>query len=118
MNGHLLEILAREKAGMPAEWQAYRWECLPDDEPLYFQITGAVAPLGKNGRPNWRKKLVSTQRAVRFSFEAAEKAAAEWSARTGLCIRCAGETKLLKRWSEKDGAEYQPCATCGGTGKA
>lgn len=121
MNGHLLEILAREKAQMPEAWQVFRFECLPHGEPtIYYELTGAIVPLktkgdGK-GQPNWRKMDKATKRRVVMSIEAADALAAAWSLRTGLCINCTGSGKTLMGWSKASGREYQPCKDCDGTG--
>jgi len=123
MNGNLLEILAREKAGMPAEWRAFRFECFPKtQETLYYEIEGAVAPLkskgASKGSPNWPKLDAATRRTVVLLVQEAEQRAAEWRERTGICVRCVGKGQLLKSYSRKDGSTFKPCPVCDGTGKA
>src|SRR5689334_17120423 len=89
-NTRLLEMQARERAGMPEAWQMFKWECFPklSAQTIYVEITGAVAPLitrGKRkGQPNWRKFDRSTEKTIVITLTDADKWAAEWSAKTGL----------------------------------
>ena len=120
---NLMEIHAREKAGMPESWCMYRWECFPKtaDKTLYYQVTGIVAPLktkGKNkGRRNWRAGDKSTERVVILPVSDHEAWVAEWEKKTGNCAECTGTGRIMKRWSAASGAEYRPCGKCNGSGK-
>jgi hypothetical protein len=123
MHGGLLEILAREKAGMPETWRVFRWECFPKQEAtIYYELTGAVVPMKtrgpEKGEPNWRKLDKATRRVIVLTVDGAAMMAAEWSKRTGLCIECIGEGKTFTSWSLKDGVTHKPCGECSGTGKA
>lgn len=120
MRTDLLEIQAREKLGMPAEWKVYQWQCMPPtSEPcIYVRVVGAVAPLKRNGFPNWRKRDKATDKEAAITIEAHKAWCKEWSAKTGNCSACAGEGKLMVRCGVNIQTEYRPCPDCQGTGKS
>lgn len=120
----LLEMQAREKAGMPPDWEACEWKCMPPGEvqPIYFAVKGAIAPVitrgPRKGQRNWARKIKSTVRSVAITPVDHEKWVAEWVTRTGKCPKCLGEGQVFARWNEAEGTTYKPCAECGATGKA
>lgn len=122
MNGNLLEILAREKAGMPAGWRVYKFECLPHgQDTIYYELAGAIVPRKTRGPHvgslNWRRMDKTTRRPAILTVDAAANLADEWSKRTGLCITCVGKGQTLRSWSASTGSIFNPCKSCNGTGK-
>ncbi|NJN23040.1 MAG: hypothetical protein HC812_20025 [Leptolyngbya sp. RL_3_1] len=68
--GDMAVIQAREKAGLPDNWNAWRFEVKDSPYGAYLELTGAVCPPLKSGprkgKPNWRKADKSTQRTVQL----------------------------------------------------
>lgn len=125
MSFDLYELHARDKAGMPPEWKAFRWQALPLESKtaLYFLVTGMIAPLrskGKNkGRPNWRMGDRSTQRAVVLPIMEHEEWVRAWEILTGKCAKCGGEGQTMASCNFVTAEKtYRPCSGCAGTGKA
>jgi len=123
MNGTLLEEHAREKAGMPPGWRAFRYEAFPHTVKVptqYIEIVGAVVPLrtrGPNiGRPNWRRLDKATRRTIVILPAEHDLWIAEWETATGKCSNCTGSGRTISRVSIVDGTEYAQCAKCKGTG--
>lgn len=119
---YLIDIHAREKAGMPDAWRSWRWEHVgPPEAPYPFlRVTGAVVPLvsrgQRKGKPNWRKKDAATVRVVTILPDEHEAWAVAWQERTGRCRRCTGEGRLPWRSSVEDGTTCRPCPACEGVG--
>lgn len=117
-----MEAHAREKAGLPPEWRAYRYRTLPEGsrECLYLGVTGAVVPdkkRGKNaGRPNWRSKEISHEQEVYFTPAEHEQWLLAWEAKNGKCHQCDGNGQQWFGWSIDGGNRYQPCSRCNATG--
>jgi hypothetical protein len=121
--GELLNIHARERAGVGDDWEIYEFRCMPPEGPtLYYALVGAVAPVkarGKHrGRRDWGRMDKTTIRTV--NIPAAEHRAwvEGWSASTGKCPGCVGEGDVFASWSRAEGTKTRPCGACGGTGKA
>jgi hypothetical protein len=110
-------MAAHRLHGKPAEW---RWFSLNSgDAPEGFvKVVGAV-PVGtyrsgkRKGRPKWPKDG-ETLWIKRDDFTAMQAA---WESETGKCAGCCGAGGTIKRASI-DGAEYQECRVCCGTGEA
>ncbi len=123
---HLFDECAREKLGMPPEWNPYQWEAGPPEllnhgGPLYYRITGAVAPLKTRGpcagkSRNWQKMDKSTKRTIVIPVPDYDAWCAAWSLRTGKCIECTGRGQVMARWNHLTGMEYRSCHVCRGTG--
>lgn len=120
----LLSIHAREKAGMPEDWEAYAFDLKPpyDDPRSFYEVKGAVAPrIGRGpnrGERNWRRMDCSTDRTVyiqRCEQEAWER---DWERRTGNCRHCLGKGTRVVGGSVEGGPILEPCDPCGGRGKA
>src|SRR3990167_4536208 len=107
---------AIEKAGLPAAWEAHRLECFPKmQDTLYVEVSGMVAPLKKNGCPNWRNGDRSTEKTVVITITEHDIWVAGWEIRTGKCSNCEGNGRELYQWDSKTGSEYRPCCKCNGT---
>lgn len=123
-NSQLLEMQARERAGMPDTWRIFRWECFPKtfrpEDVIYIELSGAVVPpklAGKyKGQPNWRRRDRSTERTIVITIPDANKWASEWSARTGKCDNCTGSGKVFHSWNHETGTTYKTCRMCEGSG--
>jgi hypothetical protein len=124
----LLTLHARESLGMPEEWEAYAWACLPrhqngqkDWKPTHFQVTGCIAPLitrGKNkGCRNWRKMDKSTIRDFVVSIEDHKEWELNWELKNGKCRRCQGSGKTIAKLTATE-KTYRDCTRCKGTGGA
>lgn len=117
---NLLEQQTREKAGQGPEWGVFLWEQLPEAKGML--LTGAIAPLllsGKfKGKPNWKKRDLTTERRVFISYVEQATYEAKWEAETGKCARCEGEGKTVAGWSREAGQTYRSCVACNGTGAA
>lgn len=122
MSGYLIEIHAREKAGMPDTWRSWLWERVgPPEAPYPFiRLTGAVVPLltrgPRKGKPNWRRKDKATERVVTITPDEHDAWATAWQARTGKCRDCMGEGRRPWSSSARDGTTYRSCKACEGTG--
>jgi len=119
---NLMEMHARERAGMGEDWTVflYRW-MPPGGPPIYLEMTGAVAPQyrtgPRKGRTNYRRRDRATERTVYIRVEEHDAWLARWEGETGQCRGCAGVGD--KPWrSGPDGTETRPCHRCGGSGKA
>jgi hypothetical protein len=113
----IVETHAREKAGMPPEWQVWRFKWLPDqphpDIQCYMELAGAIAPEFKSGprkgRTNWKAKDPATIRVVVITKAEHGAWLVEWERKTGKCAECVGiGVSVWKR----------TCRKCEGTGKA
>lgn len=122
---NLYEEHAREKAGMPPEWQLFRWECFPKTadpgEFLYVEVTGAVALQKftkgrRKGQPNWGKS--SSRKLVVLPCADHEQWCAAWEQSTGKCQECVGTGEVFAGWSVDSGVRFRPCRKCTATGKA
>lgn len=120
MSFALLAIQAREKAGMPETWDAYRWKCMPNGaETIYYEVEGAITPLGvRTGRPNYRKMDKTSVRTVYITVAEHEAWRAAWGERTGNCLNCEGRGRLFRSWHHINGTTYSPCIQCNETGRA
>lgn len=119
---HLIDIHAREKAGLPDGWRADIWEHVgPPEAPYPFlRLTGAVYPPvtrgPRKGRPNWKKPEAGTERVVTILPDEHEAWAIAWEGKTGRCRACMGEGRRVWGVSVKDGTTYKSCRMCGGSG--
>lgn len=123
VDGRLLEIHAREKAGMGETWNLYHYEHVTlGGKHVGYELKGAVAPpklSGKSkGQPNWAKRDMATDRTVGISVADHDAWVDQWEARTGLCRECMGDGKTVASFSVSDGPTYRECGSCQGTGKA
>lgn len=107
---------AREKAGMPPEWHWFNMRCMPpSNEPvIYFEITGAVAPMKTRGKDagrahNWRKLDKSTLRTVCITPKEHDDWKRAWEKKTGKCSECQGTGQIMAGWSKVYGTKYRPC---------
>ena len=116
----LYEVHAREKAGMPPEWELYSYKCMPPGGPEthYMELTGAVVPKvtkGKRaGKPNYAKRDKTTVRVVYITPKEHDDWMAAWEKKTGMCSRCTGTGEILQSISVTDGAKYRECPKCKG----
>jgi len=106
---------------MGDKWKPYQWRMLPSGGPYELaEITGAVVPLitkGKRkGQHNWNKMDRSTNKIVYITIAENAEFAEKWQEETGLCANCEGKGKTMKSWHHINGAEYQECKECEGTG--
>lgn len=122
MRGDVLEMMARERLGMPDTWCAYSWACKPGGGSVvthYVEVVGMIAPLktkGKNkGDHNWSAGDKDTEKTVYIT--PAEHAAwcVAWEAKTGRCIECIGTGKVIASISVVNGTTYRECPKCKGT---
>ena len=114
MRADLLEILVREKLGLPPEWTAFRWECLPlvSAETTSYVVEGAI----QTGYHKWdrRKKHVTLE----LSVAEADALALAWEMRTGYCPACMGRGEEAASWSVTDGTTWRECGSCSGSGQS
>ena len=118
---NLIELHAREKAGVP-EWQAYFFACMPPTRNhLYFEVRGGVYPPvasgPRKGKPNWKKPVAGTERTLYIPVAEHDAWVAEWERTTGNCSECVGTGERIASVSKAEGQKMRPCRACGGTGK-
>lgn len=120
----LLESQAREKAGMPPTWLAYRWACMPPGHPetLYYEVEGIVTTATyksgpRKGRPNYDAGDQSTERTVIISAAEHAEYVARWERETGKCAACNGSGKEIASCGVDIETTYRPCRKCKGTGR-
>jgi hypothetical protein len=108
---------------MPPEWKVYRWQVLRNhidgqrlQEPIGYKVTGAVAPLKKDGYPNFKKRDKSTVREIILPFVAHKEWVQAWGRRTGKCTTCYGTAREWIGWNIETGTKYITCRACSGTG--
>jgi hypothetical protein len=99
---------ARSKFNLPAApgWVFFEAKIVVGDVTM---LTGGY----RKGRYQFAKEGRQTVAVVNSEVEAF-RAAEE--VRTGKCRECKGTGETLRRWSKQDGAEYQSCARCCGSG--
>lgn len=119
----LVELMARERAGMPDDWRAFRYSWMPPGgKPLYLEVVGAVAPIytrgDRKGTPNFKRRDVSTERTVYLTPAEMDAWEKRWEHQTGACRHCAGSGERLVSWSRDSGTKTRPCEDCGGSGIA
>ena len=115
----LLEMQAREKLKMPAEWEVFLRECLPEDGPTQvFKLEGSIPGIRtrgpRKGQPDYRggQKL-----ATAYITVAEDRAWCKaWHIANNACEKCHGEGVMWMGWSEDDGHKYKPCFACNSTG--
>lgn len=111
---------AKEKAGLPANWRLYKWECFPKggDETIYIAVTGAVCEHFKTGEHknerNWKLRDKTTERTVNLVKLDHERWKLEWEQRTGKCERCTGTGEVLESWNHITGTKTRTCPKCKG----
>ena len=88
---------------------------------MYYELTGAVAPVAKNpaypGEKRWRKKDQSTKRVIRIQVMEHRAWLTAWEQKNGKCSRCAGTGKTIASVSVREGTTYRTCGACNGSGK-
>lgn len=120
----LLEMHAREMLGMSQAWGAFRFKAMPQEagKVLYYEVTGAVAPLVSKGsckgNRNWKRRDRATERVANIPVADHDAWTREWERQTGKCSNCVGEGKVMARWHYKEGMTYKTCPICLGSGKA
>jgi hypothetical protein len=120
-NGKLLEQQARQRLGMPENWQVFNWDSVLDDERriVAYQLTGAVIPIGRKGSRlgcrDYAQKDATTVRTVTIEAADHEAWAEAWEARTGLCRTCLGSGRDMELVYRGTPGE---CRRCRGTGGA
>jgi hypothetical protein len=117
---YLLAIQLKES--IPEGWCPMVYTALDDREGTAL-IQGSVAPLKtrgpSKGRPNWRKRDLSTERKFVVTRAQIQEAKAHFEARTGLCYECDGNGTKFSRWERDIGSTYDtPCKRCSQTGIA
>lgn len=111
MRGDLLEILAREKLGLPREWTVYRWQVVKrHGETIGTDLEGAL----QTGYLKWGKQ---GKVALYLSDEEAATLALAWEQRTGYCQRCMGRGETVASCGIS-GTTYRECSVCVGSGKS
>lgn len=124
MNFKQIGQAAKEKAGMPDNWHAYAFKCLPEYSRAHemVEIIGICAPLKSKGKhkglPNYKAGDKSTLRTVYLTNAELDAWTLAWEQRTDLCIQCEGTGQEWAGWSAKDGTRYRPCRKCNATGKS
>jgi hypothetical protein len=119
-NVAIAEIMVREKFGLPPEWKAVEFECLPRSGPTaVLRMRGGVYPPKKSGinkgRPNYRNGIREIEDYI--SFRDLEEYGERWQRETGNCNECMGSGQVLKSWHHIHGTTFKPCSKCRGTGK-
>jgi DnaJ-class molecular chaperone len=115
---------AKEKAGLPSGWRAYRYRSLPENsrECLYVGVKGGVVPdktRGENqGEPNWRSKEISHEQEVYFTPAEHDAWLLQWEAKTCKCHVCQGSGQEWTGWGVDTGHRHKTCTRCAGTGQA
>ncbi len=108
---HHEAVLARKA---PPGWRWFRLQAVGAGDTLFTGgIPGIYKRGPKTGKPKWtppHDQYVVTRAEV-------DEERARYRVETGNCDKCHGEGKTLTRWSKADGATYEPCRTCGGSGK-
>ena len=123
MNGHLIEIQAREITGMPEHWEVYSWRAIGVPGPVkLYELKGCFKPPvftkgAKVGQPNWAKRDKPSERVVHITPAEYSAWEAGWVQRTGLCPKCMGKGQTVASVGV-DGTTYRECRKCKGTGKA
>lgn len=121
MNGHLLEIMAREQVGMPENWEVYSWRAIGPPEPTkLYEMKGCFKPPlitkgPKAGQPAWARRDKTSERVVHITPAEYEAWEAKWVERTGLCPDCRGKGETVASIGVH-GTTYCQCRGCGGTG--
>jgi hypothetical protein len=107
---HHIENVARQRAQLPPEWEAYAWEYL---EGGATRIEGSVPTIDAQGKKHWEKGTVYI-----VSDAEAETERQRYERETRHCGFCLGTGKELAEWSPERGAIYRPCTYCHGNPKA
>ena len=114
----LLEEHARESAGMPEAWVAWKYEAIRDEknECIAIKVTGAVCPTIQRGKrkgsPNFGKADGATNRVVTLGMSSHNQWCDDWEKRTGKCQECLGDGQVFKSWDRVNGVQYKPCQRC------
>lgn len=119
-----MDAACREKYGLHAEWEGYRFECRPpgasNGNYEYVEIVGVVAPRKSRGpnkdRRDWKRADKSTERTCVLSFDEWHKWKQEWEQRTGKCSECEGAKKVCVYAHANGERRFATCRKCNGTG--
>lgn len=119
----LIDLHARELAGMGDDWEPHYYERHPPTLPtIYFEVRGAVAPIltrgPRKGRRDWKRSDPATERRLYIPVADHDAWVARWVERTGKCPRCVGTGEVFASWDRGEGTTYATCRDCGGTGAA
>lgn len=71
----------------------------------------------KKGRLNWTTRDKSTEREIILTNGDIDRWRKAWSERTGKCLRCTGDGRMVIRVSASEGTSYRECRLCLGTGE-
>lgn len=120
---NLLELHAREQAGLPDDWRMFQWEVKGAKyQPTYVPgthtaITGIVVTKRKrNGEWSWRSGDNSTQMTITLRDTDHKKWCEAWGLRNDVCYLCQGNGDVVRSFGEK-GVTYCQCPKCKGSGK-
>lgn len=122
MNGHLIEIQARELAGMPENWEVYSWRVIgPPGPAKLYELKGCFKPPtftkgAKVGEPNWAKRDKTSERVLHITPDEYQSWEDAWVKRTGLCPNCMGKGQTVAS-AGTGGTTYRECHRCNGAGK-
>ena len=97
-------------------WKAYKWEACDDDSIVTGDIPDGVYRSGpRKGQPRFNKPL---GRRVVITRAELQVTATAYETETGKCWDCKGTGQAWAGWSRIEGAKYQECQRCAGTGEA
>lgn len=110
------------KHNLPDTFAFWNYECYPGggQETIAFELTGGICKPYVRGKRKGEPNYSTATDIKTFCVPVAQipEIEAEYREITGNCPKCAGEGKLLYKWSKETGSHYRPCPHCQGTGKS
>lgn len=117
----LQSLYIQRQYGMPPGWEWCGLMQLDRNRPgLGVIVEGAVPGVYKSGPRKGKKKWPPRKECQTFTVLKTEMDAflLEWEQETGLCHKCQGEGRIIRRIFARSDDDYRTCPRCNGTGKA
>ena len=109
---------AREKYGLPPDWEWFKIEAKGAGATGYHELVGAVSPRLLDGSRDFKNRDKSTEATVVLPYADHLAFLVAWERQTGKCHACYGTGHWFCGWSADHGNKYRKCDRCGGAGAA